>query len=194
MPLHKTKLKTATMPITKKNVQFHGTVEVKRISGRLEDITKEEYDGLWYCADEYTRMREREQRLVRRFSSKRDAVWLESETGLESKEQKYKRRLRVDTGKRSVLMEQERQWEKDDCNLALLAQMCEECSRESAEQASIRGRKNAIESYHDRMLGRENTFAMEMPCPNRWDLSCLHSDLTMHRESVSRIARLKPPQ
>jgi hypothetical protein len=178
------------MPITMKNVQFHGTVEVKRMSRSLDDITKEEYDGLWYCADEYTRMRERERRLVRRFSSKRDAAWLESETGLESNEQKYKRRLRVDTGKRNVLMEQERQWEKDDCNLALLAQMYEGCSRESAEQASIRGRKNAIESYHyDQTLRNEDmTGEMEMLCPpNRWDLSSLHSDLTMHRrESVRR--------
>jgi hypothetical protein len=177
------------MAITKKSVRFDGIVEVPWIPS-IEHVTQEEYYGVWYCADEYTRMRERERRLIRRFSSKRDALRLESETGLESKEQTHQRYLRMDIGKISVLLEQGRQRKEDDNNPALLAQMYEKCSRQSAEQAHIRGRKNAIESYHDRMLEKEKAFAMEMPCPNRWDLSCLHSDLTMHRESVSRIARL----
>jgi hypothetical protein len=127
-----------------KCVRFYHNVQVFEILSR-EDITTEEIIASSFTDEEYHRMRERERRLSRQLSRLgRLLDHTEDALGLECKEAKVKRKVRVQEGQVSVLLEQELQWGCLDQGPDFIANRYSDYTRESARLAHIRGLSTAV--------------------------------------------------
>lgn len=111
----------------------------------IDDISTEEFNASWLSQDEYSQIRKRERKLARKVTSTGDLKALRNEIGLETKQEKSNRRTRVDNGKFTVLLEQERQWDEQAYDPELIAEIYADIAKESVEVARSRALDTALQ-------------------------------------------------
>ena len=126
-----------------KIVKFNGTVKVRRVNS-VDSLTREERQNVWFSTDDLNAIRNREKQLAKKLSSSKKKSknlrnTLMNEIGLESKVDKMERTNRIQNGKYSVLLEQERQWiNKEKPDPEKLARVSSSVSQESLTKAHHR--------------------------------------------------------
>lgn len=126
-----------------KCVQFDLNVQVYEVLGR-GDITDEELVATCYSGAEFTTIRQREKRLSRQLSMFGMITEADEDPfGVESKQDKRRRKKRMEDGQMSVLLEQELQYDTQGMDAENLAKVYSANTVESAQIAQFRATEHA---------------------------------------------------
>mmetsp|Transcript_21783 Transcript_21783/g.33285 ORF Transcript_21783/g.33285 Transcript_21783/m.33285 type:complete len:205 (+) Transcript_21783:79-693(+) len=130
----------------RKNVSFDRRIKIRSVPS-LGDFSKEEQNAAWFSSYDLNEIQSRERRLKGDEASLQDA--LRTEIGLESSIERRIRRARVDLGKYSVLLEQQRQWQEEDAECPeTLARATSMTSEESA-MIALQKAMSVAQQVHD---------------------------------------------
>jgi hypothetical protein len=185
-----------------RGVRFYNKVKVKTIPV-IADIALEDRSATWFSAEEYAAIKKRERTLASRLvvvSSKggeQRCALKKKEAGLLSMNDRIRRRIAYDNGKRCVLLEQIRQWEKDDgssIDRELLAEMYSEFSKKSVQEALDRGKSIAlrVRKYSrgspssPKKAPSKDTMSKEELIHQRWTITAMDSELVPTRRHPSK--------
>ena len=154
-------------------VSFNDDIVIREVPA-IDDMSASEIKAVWYEREDYFHFRKREKKLSRRLSSVIEKNFVKIEIGVESDEEKEKRNMRILAVIYTVLLEQERQWDEDDKDVELMAELYRMTSRKSSKLALKRAKVNESEvSSSKRRLPKGSVKyvsanSMFAPCQQRW--------------------------
>ena len=117
-------------------VTFHNKIKVIEIPG-LSYYTEEDYDAVWYTAEEYDQIAEHRRRCYQRGPSLQNDETLTkeekqmSELGTATLEESNERKQRIHDARIAVFREQQLQWDEHILDDELLADVYYDCTIES---------------------------------------------------------------
>jgi hypothetical protein len=175
-----------------KCVRFDNLSNIQGILPNIVNVSREEHNAQWFSSAEYDHIRNRERKLVRRAASMATSMGddfnvFNKEVGLESYEERCERRLRMDAAKRCLLEEQERQWDEEEHNPELLAELYSASTRDAVQAARDRGNDVSVSvrnQQHSRTTSpssRKKLCKMDSfkaLCSHRWGIAVVPDSMS----------------